>query len=480
MKTYISGVDGKPCIWPAPIECIWNGERYRIKDCLQISVPDEFIPEARLFADSVRGLGISRTEFVKEGNTAGIKVHKCSRDNLGSEGYFLEIGETGITLKAGTSCGAFYAFQTLLQLIENSPGLSVCGVKIKDWPVKEKRHIEVKLNKADHPDTIIRFTDFISRYKINGIAIEADKSFSIAEINSLIEYMQQRHIDVKLFKVDYGTGINIYGEVNSRLAGSLEENVYRVLKLSHQLWRTENEPGNISDRLLSEDFEKVALQLYPIECENINKTVYPSSNSRKFQPIELRSFYNAPLYRLSWRPDDYDYMYLTDAPYIPGAAPFSIFQSVNDFKLEPSLVLSGNGRNSGIFSIPVGNCLKSLLFLHSYIAEKSDISAGKDIKAKLKVVGYYNINYRGGETEKIEVIYGKTISFWKRDPASYYTACQATPVFAGKTSYGDSYVIYSQEWINLKPDIPVESVDLLPVEGLQEEGIALFGITAVI
>jgi len=39
--------------------------------------------------------------------------------------------------------------------------------------------------------------------------------------------------------------------------------------------------------------------------------------------------------------------------------------------------------------------------------------------------------------------------------------------------------MFSYEWINNKPDIPIERIDILPSENHRDGGIAVFAITGI-
>jgi len=68
-----------------------------------------------------------------------LKIDENLNENLGQEGYLLEVGKKGIKLTASKEVGVFYGIQTLRQLLPldvdlSSGELSVSSVRIKDLP----------------------------------------------------------------------------------------------------------------------------------------------------------------------------------------------------------------------------------------------------------------------------------------------------------------------------------------------------------
>ena len=151
-----------------------------------------FTPATDLFladgADSLRGPAqfladllnpaSSMEVSVQESNPAGnaTVVFRLSERDLGPEGYLLEITEDRITISASAPAGAFYAVQTLRQLLPaslemDSPGEGPWRVAtglIEDKPVFGYRG--AMLDVARHffsVEDVKRFTDLIAMYKMN-------------------------------------------------------------------------------------------------------------------------------------------------------------------------------------------------------------------------------------------------------------------------------------------------------------------------
>ena len=238
--------------------------------------------------------------------------------------------------------------------------------------------------------------------------------------------------------------------------------------------------------IFCEWMEKMLAQLCTVERDKLRGIIYPSLETTKFKTFDLKQFYNAPLYRLCWNHDDYDYMFMIEAKYVPNTVPFSILQGALDYKLDNAFILAGNGWNEGITGINVNLKLRSLCFLHSDILASRymwqiDGDAGQSDKSEhLEVrVGWYIIHYADGSKEKVEIVYGRNIFHWNVKPWNLFAAYEANPAYLGITSYNIPYVMFSYEWINNKPDIPIERIDILPSENHRDGGIAVFAITGI-
>lgn len=503
MRNFILGADGKPCIWPVPESCIWNGDIYETKDGLRIYVNEVFDKEGDLFIELLKGSYSVKAE--KAGDDAEIKILKVNDNMLGSEGYILDADDTGVVLKAGSGEGVHNGCRTLLQLIVNSPDPSIHGVHIIDKPAEPIRGVRVYLPCRDCIPQFKKFIDFLAKYKISRIILENNMRSELTkdELKNLTEYIKDRHIQILPETWEHAALKDNFVSVGDAGRDSVldtwTEKIYEILKISCVSWWSGYKPDKTAvGRLMPDYLERVVAQLYPVERDFISGITYPSNTAGNYKTFELRNLYNAPLNRMAWWHDDYDYTYLPEAQSIPGAVPFSIFQGVEDFGRQYALILAGNGWNNGICGIPAGVKARSLVFLHSYIIDKRTASRQHIAKAPEEdifsaytpdahherrnqnsddVVGFYIVHYKDGAEAKIEIEYGKTISYWKAGSGN--VAYSANPAFSGIAYYNIPYVVYSQDWINTRPHSEIEKIDLVPAENSDNGGIALFGITAV-
>ena len=101
--------------------------------------------------------------------------HKLSvsKSNPGAEGYIMQVTNSAIVVAGSDDRGAFYGFQSLRQLIANSKGRGVRGVKIKDWPALGFRGIRMYVPGPENMAYFKRFmSDFMALYKYNKLVLE--------------------------------------------------------------------------------------------------------------------------------------------------------------------------------------------------------------------------------------------------------------------------------------------------------------------
>lgn len=92
----------------------------------------------------------------------------------GPEGYTLDVSE-GVALVAGSDIrGAFYGLQSLRQLVTGSAGgLSIAGVRVRDWPAKPFRGIKLYLpGRSNIPYFKHFIRNFAALYKFNTLMVE--------------------------------------------------------------------------------------------------------------------------------------------------------------------------------------------------------------------------------------------------------------------------------------------------------------------
>jgi hypothetical protein len=257
-----------------------------------------------------------------------------------------------------------------------------------------------------------------------------------------------------------------------------ENKISAVMKVSCLLWWAGYKADHTSRGYLLPSFlEGEIAQLYPRERDCLNREVRPSTKNSGYSTVEMRKFYNSPLQHSYWRVDDHYMMFLKDAMNLPNTMPFSLFQGVLDFRFENAFAMAGGSWNDGLYGIPVNCKARGIAFLHAYIIGKKQFIAGED-SIQGKNVGRYIVLYKDGTKQNIDINYGRTIYFWKNFHGTNMGAFYANPVLMGMSPEGLHYTIYAQEWINDRPDVEIESLDVSPAREMDGR-IALFGITAI-
>ena len=129
------------------------------------------------------------------------------------EAYNIEIDNNQVRITSRSSAGLFYAVQTLGQLLEiDASEVNLPHCTIEDWPQMVYRGFMMDMSHTQFPkmEEIKKQLDFLASWKANqyyfyseaSIELEgypllmADARFSREQVQEIIEYARQRHIDV--------------------------------------------------------------------------------------------------------------------------------------------------------------------------------------------------------------------------------------------------------------------------------------------
>jgi len=172
-KNYNQSVAWTHGIIPLPKDIQYSKGTFSIDEKTAISNDPEFASAAKVLSTTLtEALQNWPLTDYKAGEKTTIQFIK--NDSLSNEGYILSISDKGITLAAKTRSGAFYAAQTLSQMIrETTRGLkqksfTLKNVIIKDSPKYAWRgfHLDVSRHFFSK-EYIIKIIDWLSYYKIN-------------------------------------------------------------------------------------------------------------------------------------------------------------------------------------------------------------------------------------------------------------------------------------------------------------------------
>jgi hexosaminidase len=138
---------------------------------------------------------------------------KAAPASTSEEAYVLKIAPERIELTGNAGPGLLHGVQTLLQLlrVQSRGTWSLPEGEIEDWPALPLRfvHWDTKLHQ-DRPETLRRFIEWASFYKVNAIGFEiedkyefprhpvigAPGAFTKAEMQELTRYALERHIQL--------------------------------------------------------------------------------------------------------------------------------------------------------------------------------------------------------------------------------------------------------------------------------------------
>jgi hexosaminidase len=170
------------------------------KTTIETSVSDKEAQKVALLF----GKYVNNVSKVKMKNTAGKSTKKISfliekNNELGEEGYTINISPEAVAVKANTSKGLFYGMQSLIQTLPLAQGndlVQIPAMDIKDYPRFQWRG--VMLDVCRHfftVDTMKEYLDLMATYKMNvlhwhltedqGWRIEIKKYPRLTEVGSV-------------------------------------------------------------------------------------------------------------------------------------------------------------------------------------------------------------------------------------------------------------------------------------------------------
>jgi hexosaminidase len=183
---------------------------------------------AATLADHLRSLGLRPAVVARSAAGSDVTFVTLVRADgvLGSEGYALRVGASGVTIEANAAAGLANAVRTLVQLTARRAGpvLQTQTVSIRDWPRYRWRGIHLDVSRHFFPvATVERYIDVAARYKLNvfhwhltddeGWRIEIKSHplltragscgaqrecgyYTQAEIAEVVRYAAQRHVTI--------------------------------------------------------------------------------------------------------------------------------------------------------------------------------------------------------------------------------------------------------------------------------------------
>ena len=132
-------------------------------------------PALRLLARTLAGLGVR----ARLGGPDGAAV-RIDRDAgiAGREAHRLTVRPAGIQIRASAAAGAFYAVQTLRELLA-ARGKSLAGVRIDDAPDLARRgvYLDCSRGKVPKAKTLKRLIDRLAAWKINELQLYIENTF---------------------------------------------------------------------------------------------------------------------------------------------------------------------------------------------------------------------------------------------------------------------------------------------------------------
>lgn len=214
-----------PALLPQP-QRIAYGEGQLSLHGLQLSLPPDAAPEDTFAAQRLSTCLTTRggeAISITNGQTSGSEIRLRRTGAVDAlpqpgetpgpqsrESYSIVIDSHGGQVEARSSAGLFYGVETLCQLVEANR--TVPTVRIEDWPVQAYRGTMVDMSEGPLPteQEVKQQLDFLARWKGNQYyfyneanielpgypLLNPEARFTRPQIESIVAYARERHIDV--------------------------------------------------------------------------------------------------------------------------------------------------------------------------------------------------------------------------------------------------------------------------------------------
>ncbi len=180
----------KPVLLPFPRKLKLDKGAYTLPSeawvRLQEDVAGQLLPAAAALQDGLQTLGgaVLHTcvEKPKDGRPEALRLRVGPARGLRPDGYELTVAKDGIEIRAYDAAGAFYAAQTLLQLVRQY-GTKLPRLEIVDYPDYERRGVmlDVSRDKAPRMETLRRLIPLLASWRINEFQLYTEHTFAYSE-----------------------------------------------------------------------------------------------------------------------------------------------------------------------------------------------------------------------------------------------------------------------------------------------------------
>lgn len=169
--------NSEPAIIPLPANITWGNDSYEVPLINTICYNEGAEEAASWLNELLDAAGVDAG--LSKGDACGnwqVTIDPGLEDDLGEEGYLLDINEDGVAMMSATEAGMFYAVQTLRQFLPAeieqgsiaTSSIQLREVQIKDRPNYSWRGTMVDLARSfSDLDYLKRHVDRMALYKLN-------------------------------------------------------------------------------------------------------------------------------------------------------------------------------------------------------------------------------------------------------------------------------------------------------------------------
>ena len=236
----------KLSIVPKPVDMELKSGGFKVKPGTPLVYHDLILEEiggiaSKLWADYLGfELEPTLTDGSPEKRGIAFFLNAETNEELGDEGYLLEIGKGGIKITANKPAGVLYGVQTLYQLLSTHPEGNLPGLKIIDYPRFSYRGMHLDVARHFHPiEFVYKVVDQLAMHKLNvfhwhltddqGWRLEIKKYPKLTEVGAWRVDMSHLHWNARpvIFDPENSTygGYYTQEEVKKLVAYAAERNV---------------------------------------------------------------------------------------------------------------------------------------------------------------------------------------------------------------------------------------------------------------
>lgn len=175
LRYQADGPLAKGQVLPTPVSTRVGKGAYTLKNNIAIHYDAEFLKEGELLKTELEGLFRINSRLLPQATSRNTGIALIQDNTLAVEAYTLDVSKTGITLRAGTQAGMFYAIQSLKLLVDpaqydaqHQAAVTVPYVAIKDVPRFGSRSLMLDVARNFQSKAqILKVLDVMALYKLN-------------------------------------------------------------------------------------------------------------------------------------------------------------------------------------------------------------------------------------------------------------------------------------------------------------------------
>lgn len=181
MLKAVGAKDGnpKPRIIPELLQ--WKGGQgeYRLGDVVTVSCKDKVLAET--FVSDLEDVLGRKVKLVSAKAKADISFSLLKNNDMGKEGYKLDVSSGGIKIKAESSTGLYWGTRTLLQMLRQTPDGVPCGSAV-DFPRYQVRGFMLDIARTPYPISYIKdVIRTMAWYKMNDLHLVINNNYIFHE-----------------------------------------------------------------------------------------------------------------------------------------------------------------------------------------------------------------------------------------------------------------------------------------------------------